>query len=914
MVTAHAADAALFNNNGLGVLQPIAAEVYEEINGRFELDMTLTVEDAVLVDVGGIIVADTHRGRQPFRVVRVDKYSRQTVGVYAMHLSYDLLGGMIENRAPTETNATLALDAALDGTAYGGTSDVPGTASARWVRKSPLAAIMGEEDNAIIHRWGGEIERDGYTINIKQRLGADRGVEIRYRKNLTGLAATVDISNVVTRIYPTGLSEEITSVIALPEKYIESARINDYPTVRSKHIHYSHIQVGSEEYPDEATAQQALRDAVAAEYAAGVDLPLVSLDIKFVDLSQTDEYKDFAVLERVYLGDTVRCYHAPLGVDVSLRAVTVRWDALRQRYAEITLGQPIKNTVDALREQAAAIPILTEKQTALQAATEAATALLISPGTSYVRFYPSISNPSEILIMDNEDAQAAQNVTRWNSAGWGISVTGIAGPYIQAATAAGINASVVTAGTMLFERLQGGTLALGGAANGNGIALIKDADGKRRLQIDNRGIGFYDSSENWLTTLATTTENKTLHVGAGQPYATIQAALDTLPMYINHAISVTVHAGTYAEDVRVQRFSGSGQLFVQRNGSDAVNVHSIQLYACQLRTLEIDGFTLTNTAGAALSVVVCPNVWLKNLSVTAAASHDGIQLWSGSKGTIRNCTVSNRYTGLYIAESCEADVQNIAGTGNTTGIVCSASIMHDTGGNSITGTQTRETTAGGIILPPSGYMAMPGADGWVRVAEPWIYASPTTITVPSGALNKYRKYDKVKLWQAGLGPKFYYITNVSDTLLTVDPADMGTGTLSNAAIDPDHNYSRELQPTGWPDGAERMPRLDVYDSFSVGGKDHYMYFESDENASPPGLQIWGPSEFNGDVTIWGGARIDGKLLWSGTWTGGNISAPGIHLYKNFLIKPPRMPESPCGHRACPAILLCWVTAGGERCR
>lgn len=447
MISVFAANATSFAGGGLGVLRPLIAEAHEEINGLHDITMELTVEDAALVDIGSIIVADTHRGRQPYRVVRVDKYSALTITVYAMHLSYDLAGDMIEDRAPTETTATGALIAALDGTAYSGTSDVPGTASARWVRKSRLAAIMGEEDNSVVNRWGGEVDRDGYGISVLQRLGADRGVEIRYRKNLTGLAASVDASQVVTRIYPTGLAEDGQTVVMLPEKYIDSPLAGAYPTVRSTHIHFGEIQVG-DNYPTVDDVIQALRDAAAATYAMGADLPLISMDVQFVDLAQTQEYAQYATLERVYLGDTVRCYHAPLGVDVYLRAVSVTWDALRQRYTQITLGQPVHSIVQTIQAQAAAIPVLQEQQTLLQAMIDETTRLLNAPGASYIRFSPSISNPAEIYAMDSPDTAAALNVVRINSAGIGVSQTGIAGPYKSAIIGSGVLADAIVAGTI----------------------------------------------------------------------------------------------------------------------------------------------------------------------------------------------------------------------------------------------------------------------------------------------------------------------------------------------------------------------------------------------------------------------------------------------------------------------------------
>jgi len=85
-------------------------------------------------------------------------------------------------------------------------------------------------------------------------------------------------------------------------------------------------------------------------------------------------------------------------------------------------------------------------------------------------------------------------------------------------------------------------------------------------------------------------------------------------------------------------------------------------------------------------------------------------------------------------------------------------------------------------------------DGWLEAKETWTYASATTITVPSGAASKYQRGDKIKLTQTTV--KYFYITGVADTVLTITA---GTSyTLVNAAISANY-YSHEANPMGFPD-------------------------------------------------------------------------------------------------------------------
>jgi hypothetical protein len=192
------------------------------------------------------------------------------------------------------------------------------------------------DDNAFLNRWGGEIERDNFTIRMNQAIGADHGVSIRSRKNLTGLTLDTDISDVVTRIYPTGRAADGMTLLKLPEKYIDSPYINNYTHPKIRRYDYSDIKVNDAMTQDQAYA--AIRAAVQKDFAAGIDKPTVSAVVEFIPLGTTEEYKNLAVLEKVFLGDTVHIYHEPLGLELSAKVVSYEYDCLTQKYSKVTLG------------------------------------------------------------------------------------------------------------------------------------------------------------------------------------------------------------------------------------------------------------------------------------------------------------------------------------------------------------------------------------------------------------------------------------------------------------------------------------------------------------------------------------------------------------------------------------------------
>lgn len=121
---------------------------------------------------------------------------------------------------------------------------------------------------------------------------------------------------------------------------------------------------------------------------------------------------------------------------------------------------------------------------AKQEAIEKATELLTKFNGGYV-----VKKDGELFIADNEDIDKAQHIWRWNINGLGYSSKGIKGPYGLAITMDGkIVADFITTGTMSAERINGGTLKLGGNNNTNGSIQVVDANGKNLVSISKDGL------------------------------------------------------------------------------------------------------------------------------------------------------------------------------------------------------------------------------------------------------------------------------------------------------------------------------------------------------------------------------------------------------------------------------------------
>lgn len=179
-----------FSHNGIRILRPISALVTEELNGDFSLTITMP-RGSPEIQTQQIIKSPTSTNDQRFRVFSsgIDTLGNQVF--YFRHIFYDLLDDFIEDKLPSG-DGTKAIISIIDGTKFIGSSDILTAGTAYYEMMNPVKAILGA-DNSFITVWGGKLQRDNYSVRMLKRLGSDRGVSIRYRKNLTGLRLQTDL-------------------------------------------------------------------------------------------------------------------------------------------------------------------------------------------------------------------------------------------------------------------------------------------------------------------------------------------------------------------------------------------------------------------------------------------------------------------------------------------------------------------------------------------------------------------------------------------------------------------------------------------------------------------------------------------------------------------------------------------------
>ena len=279
---------------------------------------------------------------QPFRIYRLVP-ELDKITVYARHIFYDLLDNMIKSLKPSSSAVGASVvhslsEACLSNHDFTFYSDMTSTAeNVEWENINPVEALLGE--GGLVEKYGAELARDWYDVFLVKRVGNNTDVSIRERKNLTGISYDVDETDVVTRIMPTG--EDVDgNILYLPELFLDSPNINAYTHPKWIHLPVSEAKevADGDEPKSKAQCYAEMRKAAQAEFDGGCDLPTVTLKVDFVNCSDAEEYKQYAALTDIFLGDRVRVVARRIGVEVSMRMTQYTYDCLTKKYTSVTLG------------------------------------------------------------------------------------------------------------------------------------------------------------------------------------------------------------------------------------------------------------------------------------------------------------------------------------------------------------------------------------------------------------------------------------------------------------------------------------------------------------------------------------------------------------------------------------------------
>ena len=288
---------------------------------------------------------------QLFRIYNVTiNTDAQSVSVNARHVSYDLSGVLLGecNLALLEPSWAIMRITDAMMISYPGeiatnlTGEENGTYTGDLSYRNGTAAIL-DPDKGIIPYFRAKLIRDNWDLFLMKNDLVDRGVRLVYGSNLRGVSWKRKSDGIITRVMPVAKTAAGDDLF-LPERYVDSDNISNWPVIIMEKLAVQG-QVGKDDGTGTETVwtEQSLLEhmqEVAEERFTKdhVDALVVELTVNFTLLGETEEYKQYRDLEKLYMYDLVRVTDPRVGLNLQLQVSHVEWDCILERYNSIKVG------------------------------------------------------------------------------------------------------------------------------------------------------------------------------------------------------------------------------------------------------------------------------------------------------------------------------------------------------------------------------------------------------------------------------------------------------------------------------------------------------------------------------------------------------------------------------------------------
>lgn len=359
-------DATTFTSNGIGFMDDCTScTVTEERNGAYELSMEYPVSGKRFNDLetNRIIVANVNPYRdypsQAFRIYNISKPMNGKVQIDAQHISYDLTGIIC---LPITLSECQYVETILHKIFRTSNVTVPDNESNKWnyeviyqylhtngsfSTKKPtgVRGVLGGQEGSIIQTYErGEWEFDNYIVRFYSTYddypgrGKNRGVTVRYGKNLQDLTQDENIANMYDGVLGYWYNEENTPSLI---------RMNS-PEWRDQDPNHRSKVMALDLTDKFETAPEVLDlEAKTHQYIVNnqVFKPEISIKVSMAVLNNDPAF------ENVRICDTVSIYFEQYGIVASAKVIKTVYDCKKGRYQSLELGNAIRDLSDSLMNQ-----------------------------------------------------------------------------------------------------------------------------------------------------------------------------------------------------------------------------------------------------------------------------------------------------------------------------------------------------------------------------------------------------------------------------------------------------------------------------------------------------------------------------------------------------------------------------------
>lgn len=497
MIKVFNADERAFTNNGEKILKPLKAVILKEDNGDYELELETRIEDKDYIVNDKIIVCDTPWGEQGFRVYNPQKKNNK-ITCKCKHLFYDTAVYLIADSYVVDKNCNDALDHlnnACDAvTPFTTLSDIQQINSARIVRKSLEEAI-----SVVLERWGGHLVRDNFNIEIRNTIGQDKGVTLRYGKNIQDIQVKEDWSNVVTKLLPVGKDG-----LMLDDKYITTSDLSpsepNYGLLYDKP--YTKTVTFTQDLPEDDYKVDGELDEDAYNTALIDDLRTQAIAYIRENCVPKINYSVKANIDNVTdVGDTIEVYDERLNINLMTSVISVKWDCIQKRYTEVNFGNFSSKLKNLITETTTA----TKKEVKDTVTNEVVPQVEVKLQEAFNNIWGALDKSyviydgDQILVVDKLPKEEAKNCIRINSAGIAFGKNGINGAFTSAWMIDGtLNMQSINVINLVADMIKGGTLKLGNVSAQQGRLELYDEANALIGEMNANGLTMYAKDGSYL--------------------------------------------------------------------------------------------------------------------------------------------------------------------------------------------------------------------------------------------------------------------------------------------------------------------------------------------------------------------------------------------------------------------------------
>lgn len=477
-----------FYSNGDKIINATKAIIHKEDNGDFYLDFECDLSYINDIVENNILVANTPQGDQAFRIGNVSK-TKYKITTKAKHVFYDSQNYLIADSYVVDKDCAGAmyhLNASTEPTSPFATfSDITAVGSFRCVRKSLYEALKTVQE-----RWGGHFIRDNFSIGLRNEIGADSDVVVRYRKNIQDITCEENWDDVVTKLLPVGKDGILLNKLD-PNRSIYLTSTQQYDVPFTKTISFSQDNINEEDFTDE----EGVLDEVAYYTALVEDLERQGEEYLLKNSVPKISYTLKANLDTITdIGDKIRVIHEPLNLSLTASIIAYDYNCILKKYTELSFGNFGKTLTGLLSNITQATnEAITEQTNYLQTAFSNEIDASVGEVWDLLDGSYVVYQGEKILVVDSLPKEDAINVLKIDKSGVSLSNNGIHGNFHNVWNIDGFYDFTP------FNYIKWGVMDLGKASNSSGKIKLFSSANELFAEFSQNGVKLYCKNKTYVT-------------------------------------------------------------------------------------------------------------------------------------------------------------------------------------------------------------------------------------------------------------------------------------------------------------------------------------------------------------------------------------------------------------------------------